>query len=131
MLVYRLEHKISGLGPFEHATQYASIVKSLVFHKDPDSFKELYAQHTAEHVFGWSTQEACLSFTKPGRDGLFVRYKFTRNVYEVHEADAIIYPDGQVSFLKDKAVLVGEIPFKTKLQSVRDVSIGYIAYNSK
>ena len=131
MLVYRLEHKNSGLGPFEHATQYASIVKSLVFHKDPDSFKEEYERHTAEHVFGWSTQEACLSFTKPGRDGLFVRYKFTRNVYDIHARDAIVYPDGQVSFLKAKAVLVGEIPFKTKLQRLRDTSIGYIAHNAE
>lgn len=114
--VYRLEHKLSGLGPFEHGSQYASIVKSLTFHKDPDTYKDQYSKHTKNHVFGWTSEEAMLNFIKPNREGLFVRYKFTRNVYDVVDQDAIVYPDGQVSFLKDKAQLICEIPFQTKAQ---------------
>lgn len=116
MLCYRVEHSLSGLGPFEHGNQYASIVNSLISHSDPDKFKEQFLLHTPEHVFGWDSLDKLLSFIKPHREGLFVRYKFTRNVYEVADNLVIHYPDGQVSFKKKDGLLVNSIPFLTKKQ---------------
>lgn len=115
-LCYRLEHKESGLGPYEHSTQYLSVIKALNKHTDPDKFPRELSKHTKNHFFGWNSLEKLSEFTKSELEGSLVRYRFHKVVYLVPDEDVVTYPDGQVSFLRKSAVIIDTIEYLTKKQ---------------
>lgn len=109
--VYRLQHKVSLLGPFEHRLKDGSqskLVSKLISHKDPNEFKEFRDWCEAqdfdrdhllprEWVFGWASLEKIQKFT---RDGTEVwRYGFELVHYKTDEY--VKLPDGQVIFNRE------------------------------
>ena len=106
-LFFRLEHSISGLGPYEHRLEDGTqslIVNKLPFHRDPNSFEEFniwlkqksYLKLPKKFVFGWSTYAALLNFVD--------KIEFPNNdsfkIVILSSSDFLELPDGQVVFLK-------------------------------
>lgn len=105
--VYRLEHVVSGYGPYElrGKNKYqSSIVKYLPEHFDPERFNEYIdwcsvrcfniAQLPDNWRFGWSSRELIDAFILKIN---FKRYKhFIVKQYTV--SDYLLLPDGQIIF---------------------------------
>ena len=115
IIINRLEHRVSKLGPFMHkgARNYQSkLVLKLNFHSDPDNFEE-YKSWIIEKgfdknnlpsnwVFGWYSEQGRSDFIRSNCNLNY--YKFDWVKYKVK--DYLILPDGQVIFNNDTALKI-------------------------
>lgn len=120
MIIYRIEHSVSGLGPFTHRSgrnsrYQSSLVMKLIDHADPMDFDEFWEWKKSKGIsietdllppqyrFGWSTEEKLISFLKKGVK--LARYggkKKFRYVAYIGEPEVTL-PDGQVIFNWEKS----------------------------
>lgn len=99
MKVYRLEHKDSGLGPFEHNNGQQSIIEYLIYHDDPhDHLSPVVLESVMNDgwIYGWKNRELIRKFVKPGRQKLVTSHGFIIKRYE--PTTYIMLSDGQVIF---------------------------------
>lgn len=107
MLVYRLEHQITGKGPFEHLNskgERSNLALHLSFHKDPNDFEEFTnwcevngfdtKKLPHNYLFAWSSKEQVNENIGSSAD--IKKYGFRKFIYDV--TDFILLPDGQVVF---------------------------------
>ena len=108
LTVYRLQHKRSLDGPFEHRLKgggQSKIASKLIDHKDPNDFPEFCEWRDAqrfdrdellppEWVFGWDSVDKLRRFTREGTQ--IGRYGFELVWYETD--NYLRLPDGQVVF---------------------------------
>lgn len=106
--VYRLQHKKSLLGPFEHRLVnggYSKLALKVISHKDPNDFPEFAIWRKKmgfdpgvtmpeEWVFGWDSVDKLRQFTREGTQ--IGRYGFELVWYETD--NYLRLPDGQVVF---------------------------------
>lgn len=107
IIVNRLEHKNTGLGPFLHrgSKDYQSkLVLKLVSHRDPNSFEEfiIWAKYKnfdkndlpRNWVFAWSKEECKRNFIRSNCNLNYYRFNWVK--YKIK--DYLILPDHQVVF---------------------------------
>ena len=100
MIVYRLEHKETGSGPYSAPGCLGCLVDHLCPQEsDPVKSKEI----TQEHLFSWSAASEMVTFMKnPGR---IENRGYVVHVLEVDD-DTLQFPDGQVCF-KNRLQTIG------------------------
>jgi hypothetical protein len=114
VLVYRLEHRSSGLGPFEHRSSrqkspdqsvlrylYTDERKFMPYVTEDPSVKQLF-KINPKLVFGWNSEDLCLKMIKNTERvhalGFRVKCFSTEPIR--------VFSCGQVIFDKSKALLV-------------------------
>ncbi len=129
--VCRLEHKDSGLGPFEHRlarNRQSDMVVKLPFHREPEEYPEFHEWLRHKELtkafklgqvspvrFAWPDETTMRWFLArvPAR-----RYgHWVVQVYEVH--DYILLPDGQVAFDRRSAVKHTTTPLPQNKHSMK------------
>ncbi len=114
MRIYRLEHSISALGPYEHSNSKgvkSAIVLKLGTHEDPIKFTEFTAwrddnelgsgQLPKQYVFGWSSKTLYNQFIKKN---VAFKYGFKLSIYIAESL--LTLPDGQVIFDRSQSVKI-------------------------
>lgn len=110
MYVYRLEDS-EGNGPFHKAQQIAAYLHR---HNDPTEDHMLASiQHTRKqfdrylksYIFGWATQKKACAFVRKNKRNVVHALGWRINRYRVYKHSVVRFHDGQVMFLRDRAVL--------------------------
>lgn len=116
MYVYRLEDP-NGNGPFH---KHQPIALYLHMHNDPTEDHMLSSiKHTRRefdkylkgYVFGWSTQKKAQEFVRSNKRNVVYALGWRIRRYRVYKYSTVRFHDGQVMFLKERAVFEKEIPF--------------------
>ena len=114
MKIYRLEHSISAMGPYEHSNSkgiQSGILFELGAHKEPNKFSEFISwckdncidtkKLPQQYVFGWSSKELYNQFIKKS---IAFKYGFKLSIYL--SESLVTLPDGQVVFDRSKSVKI-------------------------
>lgn len=108
IVVYRLQHKTTLLGPFEHTLKngkQSKIANRLVCHSDPNSFPEfkIWLNQLGLNgnvdipkcwVFGWGNKDIMMKFTRSGTNVKIYGFE----IVEYKATEYLLLPDGQVVF---------------------------------
>ena len=116
ILVYRLEHKETGLGPFYHHEKGLSVTYCIKRHLSPcdqknfspDEWDTFVKKHGYSNMrFSWNSLEKLYGFIR--KDGLSTlkKYGFVIVCYRV--SSPLCYTDGQRVFDKTTAIKVWEL----------------------
>ena len=106
MKLFRIEHPESGQGPFTHQAgrgRFAS--DAMVYLTEPQEMCS-HLRSGAAHHYAFESPEKMMGAIE--RFILLREYGFHFSVYESHEH--IILPDGQVAFIKEKAIRLESYP---------------------
>jgi hypothetical protein len=115
MYVYRLEDP-DGNGPFHDKQPIATY---LHMHNDPTEDHMLASiKHTRRqfdrylkgYVFGWATQKQAQSFVRSHKRNVVHALGWRINRYRVYKHSTVRFHDGQVMFLKERAVFDKQVP---------------------
>jgi hypothetical protein len=106
MKAYRLEHKISGLGPFAHKNEKGKQffeVMSLGYHEDPENMgnskRIAYLEKRKHWVYGWTSKAKFNTFCSKS---LLNKFEYLGFILKIHTniEDFLVFPDGQILFKK-------------------------------
>lgn len=115
MIVFRIEHKVTGEGPL-NTTDFSSEIKKIrsIF-KNHNAPFQMNCEHLIEeyHYFGWSNIHLFRGFINMDKKKNAHSCKnWVVSVYETNDDRDIILPDGQVAFVKEKATKIDEIKLR-------------------
>lgn len=117
MLVYRLEDA-DGNGPF---FKHQPIATYLHMHNDPTEDHMLASiRHTRQqfdrylkpYLFCWSTKKKAREFVRSHKRNVVHALGWRINCYRVYRHSTVRFHDGQVMFLRERAVLVETLTVK-------------------
>lgn len=110
MKVFRYEHEVDGLGPFQCAKyKYDWLFNPFKNHRSPYDFKEYedfvkdkpnwMGLARSNYIFGMQSLESLFDLLRFSKEEM-TTYGFVVAVYDVKE-DFVCFPDGQVMFNKN------------------------------
>lgn len=104
MRIHRLEHSVSGLGPFQHGGQITDVIYRGIFATkdamdDLDNVpvvRRLLKKHKGAVLFGFISEDRCLSIIRNKK--VLDEHGFVISVYD--REPLFVSDDGQVLFIR-------------------------------
>ena len=106
--VFRIEHPISGKGPFTHDERKGHRFPSdaMVLLKEPQDYKTLQLGYNSRHYYAFKDVKTMMRSIQS-----FVTLReFGFHFSEYESVESIIMPCGQVAFALDKATKIRSLP---------------------